>query len=286
MANKDSIIKNLDEMKIMSSKNTVIYSALTDSYDNILDPKTLPKNTDYILFTDDPTRINSKIWKTKKINFSYRDPRRLAKIFKILPHYFFPNYKYSIWVDSNIEIINDLNDLIKISFENNDEFIAFFHHPDRSCIYDEAKNIINLGYSRKKIVLDQINHYKKLNYPKNNGLIAGRFIIRKHNNKKCIELMKKWWEEIDNYSIRDQLSFNFSCWKKDMNYSTIDLNHFNNSYFAIHPHKKLKFYNQKGYYKISFNTIKASLYHYITKNRLYLKYLRKYYLYLKSILKM
>ena len=58
MANKDSIIKNLDEMKIMSSKNTVIYSALTDSYDNILDPKTLPKNTDYILFTDDPTRIN------------------------------------------------------------------------------------------------------------------------------------------------------------------------------------------------------------------------------------
>ena len=42
-------------------------------------------------------------------------------------------------------------------------------------------------------------------------------------------------EEIDKNSIRDQLSFNYSCWKKNYDYSTIDLNHFNNSYFTIHP---------------------------------------------------
>tara|TARA_Y100001935_G_scaffold255527_1_gene269183 strand:- start:8355 stop:9209 length:855 start_codon:yes stop_codon:yes gene_type:complete len=284
MFKHNTIKDSLDKLKIISSNKIVVYSALTDSYDKIHDPKIVPKNIDYILFTDNDSSIDSDIWKIKNIDFTYRDPRRLAKIFKILPHYFFPNYEYSIWIDSNIEVKKDLNSLINLSFNNND-FIAFFKHPDRSCIYDEAKNVIRLGYSRKKIVLQQISRYKKLNYPKNNGLIAGRFIIRKHNSMRSKDLMKKWWEEIDKNSIRDQLSFNFSCWIKNYDYSTIDLNHFSNSYFTIHPHNKIKFYNQNGRYKINFSILKSFLYHNISKSNFYQNRLRKYYIFIKSLLK-
>ena len=52
-----------------------------------------------------------------------------------------------------------------------------------------------------------MKRYKKENFPDNYGLIEGCLIIRKHNKKDCIYLMNKWFNEIEKYSHRDQLSF-------------------------------------------------------------------------------
>ena len=49
--------------------------------------------------------------------------------------------------------------------------------------------------------------YKKEKFPDNNGLIEGCLIIRKHNEKEVINQMENWFEEIEKYSHRDQLSF-------------------------------------------------------------------------------
>ena len=65
---KEPIQNSLDKVKILTSNNTVIYSALTDSYDEIIDPPAKFKNTDFILFTDSAKRNTSKIWKTHKID--------------------------------------------------------------------------------------------------------------------------------------------------------------------------------------------------------------------------
>ena len=57
-------------------------------------------------------------------------------------------------------------------------------------------------------------------------------MVRKHNKKDCIELMEKWWNEINNYSHRDQLSFNYIVWKlgiKIKYYSKCTLNDYFNS---------------------------------------------------------
>ena len=57
-------------------------------------------------------------------------------------------------------------------------------------------------------------------------------MVRKHNKKDCIELMEKWWNEINNYSHRDQLSFNYIVWKlgiKIKYYSKGTLNDYFNS---------------------------------------------------------
>ena len=50
MFKHNSIEESLDKLKIFSSNKIVVYSALTDSYDKIHEPKIAPKNIDYILF--------------------------------------------------------------------------------------------------------------------------------------------------------------------------------------------------------------------------------------------
>ena len=55
--------------------------------------------------------------------------------------------------------------------------------------------------------------YKKEKFPDNNGLIGSCLIIRKHNEKDVILQMEKWYEEIEKYSNRVQLSFNYIVWK-------------------------------------------------------------------------
>ena len=34
-------------------------------------------------------------------------------------------------------------------------------------------------------------------YPEDNGLITGGVILRKHNEKDCIEVMEDWWKRLD-----------------------------------------------------------------------------------------
>ena len=56
--------------------------------------------------------------------------------------------------------------------------------------------------------------YNAEHFEDNYGLGEFSFIIRRHNKKDCINIMEKWWNEIINYSHRDQLSFNYILWKE------------------------------------------------------------------------
>ena len=121
MLGNNEILGLLDGIRINKTNKVAIYTALTNTYDQIYAPKVNPSNLDYYLFTDNIRDLETNIWNVKKINFQYRDPRRLAKLFKIFPHHLFPNYDYSIWVDASIEILNDLNDLINEYLKNNED---------------------------------------------------------------------------------------------------------------------------------------------------------------------
>jgi len=282
MLGNNEILGLLDGIRINKTNKVAIYTALTNTYDQIYAPKVNPSNLDYYLFTDNIRDLETNIWNVKKINFQYRDPRRLAKLFKIFPHHLFPNYDYSIWVDASIEILNDLNDLINEYLKNNEDFISFFKHPKRTCIYEEKKYLVSLGYDNKTVLEKQVNRYRDIGYPSQNGLIAGGVIIRKHNHRDCKIMMYNWWKEIDQYSSRDQLSFNFICWKNNHKYVVINMNQHDNYYFIIHPHPRLMFYDDKGSVIINFHVLKSTMMHIITSTKIYRKYLRKIYLFLKS----
>lgn len=227
-------------------KKIVIYTSIIGNTDKLEEVEKF-ENADYICFTDNPS-LKSKTWKIILVKRE-KDPYLQAKKYKIFPNLFFKKYKYSIWQDGTHALI--VNPKILLSFLEKNK-IAFFKHPRRKNIYQEAREILKLRKDVPQRVIPQIKKYKKEGFYVNQ-LIAGTVIIREHNNSEIVDLMNFWWKEINNNSRRDQLSFNYSAWKLKINYSTIPGDVYRNKFFKTKGHlyskKESSFDKLKGIFR-------------------------------------
>ena len=60
--------------------------------------------------------------------------------------------------------------------------------------------------------------------PRHVGLAETNLMLRDHHDPKCEEVMKLWESEVLKGSHRDQLSFNYACWKLGFKYGYLYLN--------------------------------------------------------------
>lgn len=203
-----------------SQKKYVIYTCQTGNYEKqITETITDTINFDYFYFTDNPNINVDKAWKIIDINsISWIFPEKIkndnvrkARYIKTHPHLFFENYQRSIWIDANMQFIVSPLQFIK-SIDKTCLFTTI-KHPTRTCIYDEAVAVLKLGKDDKTIVdaeIDSLNHDM---FPHNHGLVESGVIVRNHKNGLVISVMEQWWEMIEGYSRRDQLSFDYIRWK-------------------------------------------------------------------------
>jgi len=210
----------------------VIYTCITGGYDKLEDPKVISEGFDYICFTDIP--FESEIWQMRSIpsELDYLSNVKKQRNIKINPHKYLSEYDFSVWIDGSITIKGDVNLYIEKYCKEDDVSIYIPKHPARNCIYEESKAVIRLKKDTKENVNKQISIYAKEGFPKNYGLVQSGIIFRYHNNEDCIRLMEAWWKEVEQYSHRDQLSFNYVLWKNpDIKIVYLDKNLFNSEYF-------------------------------------------------------
>src|SRR5208283_4209974 len=50
-----------------------------------------------------------------------------------------------------------------------------------------------------------------------NGLAKGAFLLRRHHDPALVSLMERWYQQIVDYSKRDQLSLNPAMWLETFN---------------------------------------------------------------------
>ena len=219
----------------MNSK--IIYTTIFGGYDDVTKPN-LPTGWDWKCFSEENSIP------------LYTDNTRNAKKFKVLPHRYLQDYEYSIFIDGNMYVVGNVDELIEKYLS--DSNIAFFDHnknrmDPRDCIYDEYNAIMNLGKNdpnqnfkdNPQVMYDQVKRYQDEGYPSHNGLITGMVILRRHNERDCIRVMEDWWTEIKYGSKRDQLSFNYVAWKNNTKFNYMDGDSRNNEYFTrdTKPHK-------------------------------------------------
>jgi len=210
--------------------SNILYTTIFGGYDDLVKPK-LPSGWDWKCFSE------------KNSLSLYTDNTRNAKRFKVLPHRYLQDYIYSIFIDGNMYVVGNVDELIEKYLS--DSNVAFFNHSQnqldpRDCIYDEYNAIIHLGNNDSNknykddpnIMSEQVNRYYKEGYPSHNGLITGMVILRRHNEKDCIDAMEDWWTEIKYGSKRDQLSFNYVAWKNKLKFNYMDGDSRNNKYFT------------------------------------------------------
>jgi hypothetical protein len=136
--------------------------------------------------------------------------RRKAKLYKILPDLFLPNYDYYIWMDAYFEIKCSPQLIIHHSkLDKSDSNFCFFKHSERDCVYEEAQLIKKIKYDDTSMVDFQMESYKNcFSYPEKNGLYECTCFVFKNTEKsKCIRM--EWMNHINRFSSRDQLSIPF-----------------------------------------------------------------------------
>lgn len=205
------------------SKKGVIYTCVTGNYDDIINHSFVNGEWDYVCFTDSiPENKDKYIWEFRQLNFTDLDDAKNQRWHKLHPHKLFPDYTKSIWVDGNIEIINEgfFSDIERVSKEG--ERMAISIHPQRDCIYEELVACIRLGKDNKQIMKRQVDLIRKRGFPEHHGLFETSVIYREHHDANIASIMEDWWYWIKNYSRRDQLSLTFVLWQH--NYSVAPLN--------------------------------------------------------------
>lgn len=218
-----------------------IYTAIFGGKDIVRDPLGYEEdeNIDYFLISDDENL------KSNCYNIIYKEPiyddiTKNARYYKVMGLEVFKNYDFVIWHDANLQIIQD-KVLNIITYAHNKE-IAFFNHPDRNCIYDEAIKCIQLEKDYPFKILKQIFGYYIYGIKNESGLFETGIVVK---NSKLIskEFLDVWWGEIKLKTRRDQLSLPFALKKLNIEPGIIDgcggKNEF--TFFSKHNHSKYNF---------------------------------------------
>lgn len=184
---------------------------MSGTREKLYDPKQVFEDVDYFAFVDHPQ--DTKVWKqVPLLDFTIDEKfrsRRNAKIYKIMPHLFFPTHSYHIWHDVSHELI--MNPFEAIDKYMVDSDIGLFKHTARNCLYDEATELKNLGYDTNENIDRYIQYCEGKNVPRNLGLWELPVSIRR--NTGVIQKMNlTWFEIISRYSSRDQISLPYCLW--------------------------------------------------------------------------
>jgi len=196
-------------------KKFVLYTAVFGKPGVFRSLKLSMPNIDKFCYTD--LDIKNDFYQIKKMNLDHlistRKRNRFAKI--CIPDEIFNNYEYSLYLDAKHPMKIDFDRLLNCMKPESD-FLVQQHW--RDCVYDEGMVCIKKEKDNKKVIMKQLNFYKSENYPAHNGLYAAYWIFRRHT-KKLKEFSKLWWEQVDKYSYRDQISLPYVAWKYGMKIS-------------------------------------------------------------------
>ncbi|XP_054808963.1 probable hexosyltransferase MUCI70 [Prosopis cineraria] len=193
-------------------------------------------NVCFVMFLDDQTlsKLSSEgnspddrgyigLWKVVVVkNLPYEDMRRTGKVPKFLSHRLFPNSRYSIWLDSKMRLNADPLLIIEYFLWRRKAEYAISNHYDRHCVWEEVLQNKRLNKYDHAAIDEQFNFYQSDGLTKfdplapNNPLPSyvpeGSLIVRAHtpmsNLFSCL-----WFNEVDRFTSRDQLSFAYTYLK-------------------------------------------------------------------------
>lgn len=216
-------------------KDIVVYTVIFRGYDELRPPLVINEDVNYVCFTD-ISLPKVYPWQQSLITFGHDAPRRHSRTYKIQPHLFLPQANYTLYRDGNIRLRIDPLEAFDRWLINND--MAVVAHPHRNCIYEEARCCLEGGpdYEPERIKA-QMGKYRAEGYPQDNGLAACTIMLRRQT-EEIRRFNEAWWKEVRDYSVRDQLSFNYVAWKLGTGYDVIPGNLFDHEDFDYLDHKK------------------------------------------------
>lgn len=224
-------IDNADLLEMEQCHGVVVASAIFGNYDILQQPRNISeaakRSVCFYMFVDEETEAYIKnstsldsekrvgLWRVVVVrNLPYGDSRRNGKVPKLLLHRIFPNARYSLWIDGKLELVADPYQILERFLWRENATFAISRHYKRFDVYEEAEANKAAGKYDNASINYQIEFYKKegltpyssAKLPITSDVPEGCVIIREHipitNLFTCL-----WFNEVDRFTSRDQLSF-------------------------------------------------------------------------------
>lgn len=207
----------------------VVFSVCLGDYDNI--PPLYPvAGYDHVMVTDNPD-LSCKGWE-KLVVSRGTDIQKQSRRIKLLPHELIEADVY-VYLDANHEIKHDLKPLLESVFRGG---FMTVRHPSRDCVYEEAESIKAHKKSGARVINTQAKAYRREGMPERAGLFANSFFVR---DRSFDAFCERWYQEIEKYSHRDQLSLAYLVWKYEPQITVLS-DSIKNHYLKICAHKNEK----------------------------------------------
>uniref|UniRef100_A0A5B7BDK8 TOD1/MUCI70 glycosyltransferase-like domain-containing protein n=1 Tax=Davidia involucrata TaxID=16924 RepID=A0A5B7BDK8_DAVIN len=224
-------IDEADLRELEQFHEVIVASAIFGNYDIIQEPKNVSeiarKNIPFYMFIDEETEAfmknSSVLDRSKRVglwriivvyNSPYSDARRNGKVPKLLLHRLFPNVRYSIWIDGKLQLVVDPYQILERFLWRQNATFTISRHYRRFDVFEEAEANKAAGKYDNASIDYQIDFYKKegltpyseAKLPITSDVPEGCVIVREHipitNLFTCL-----WFNEVDRFTSRDQLSF-------------------------------------------------------------------------------
>ncbi|KAJ4980602.1 hypothetical protein NE237_031439 [Protea cynaroides] len=224
-------IDDFDLLEMEQCSGIVVASAIFGNYDIIQQPKNISeaseKNVGFFMFIDEETEAYMKnssvldngnkvgLWRVVVVRkLPYLDARRNGKIPKLLSHRIFPNARYSIWIDGKLELVVDPYQILERFLWRKNATFAISRHYRRFDVFEEAVANKAAGKYDNASIDYQVEFYKRegltpyteAKLPITSDVPEGCVIMKEHipitNLFTCL-----WFNEVDRFTSRDQISF-------------------------------------------------------------------------------
>eukprot|EP00897_Mesotaenium_endlicherianum_P002126 jgi/Mesen1/1941/ME000146S01026 len=231
-------ISDVDQRDMDQCGDIVVASAIFGAYDVLQQPSNVSprakRQVCFFMFVDEETfqdlradgtiarpdapHLRAGLWRIVIVrNLPFADPRRTGKVPKLLLHRLFPHARFSIWLDAKLELTVDPYRVLERFLWRGQHTFAISKHYKRFDAFVEAEaNKVAGKYDNASIDAqmdayrsDGLTPFSDAKLPITSDVPEGCFIVREHtpvtNLFGCL-----WFNEVDRYTSRDQLSFGYT----------------------------------------------------------------------------
>ena len=185
---------------------------------------------DAVLVSDVPVRSG---WRNV-VEPSGARPTLAAKRPKARPD-LYTDCDASLWMDGSIHVRDGAFARHVRALLEQHELVLTDHPEDRNCLYAEAVHCQDWPKYAAEPIRAQTAHYRAAGMPESFGLWAAGCIARRHT-PAMVRLGDAWLEEMERWSIQDQVSLPFILWRDPVPYGTFGIDQLDNEFFDLVPH--------------------------------------------------
>ena len=246
--NKEAASDNaIHKKKRAKTPKIAVYTCITGNYDKLLAPMYMDDNCDYYLLTDvaDNIPIENEQYYTR-INISGKLPQEITKpneqnrYCKMHGYELFPDYRYSIYIDGNIQIIGPISEYVKSIGKCG---LATRRHHFASTVYSGIMRVMIKGVITRREAIDIGNWLIAHGMPLCKNHFHCSVIICDHDNKTATDILDQWFQYYRSNEVkRDQFYLPYVLWKmgiKDEDVGVITNTVWNDKYVvqaSVHEH--------------------------------------------------